>query len=59
MEEPRYKTYMVPIDLVKRFKKKARKIRKETGANVTWTKLVRKVLDNHIYGKKGKKQNDE
>ena len=59
MEEPRYKTYMVPIDLVKRFKKKARKIRKETGENVTWTKLVRKVLDNHIYGKKGKKQNDE
>ena len=50
----RYKCYQIPWHLYMQLEAEAEKIRRTTGVDMTWTKLVRHSLENYV--KKCKKK---
>ena len=43
----KYKPYQVSIELYNKMELDAKRIRKKTGANVTWTMVLKQILKNH------------
>ena len=49
---PKYKPYQVPLSIHKKFEEEAMRRRKKTGKNITWSMIVREVLENFFKGDK-------
>jgi predicted DNA-binding protein len=48
MIKAKTKPYQVPRELYEKLENKAKQIRKTTGENVTWSKILRKILEKNI-----------
>ncbi len=51
-KEKKYYPYQVPEELALGFEKEATQRRKTTGESITWSGIVREVLENYIAGRK-------